>query len=62
MVDKKEVKFTIPMVELRALAFSANEEFECYYDDELYYFYPTENKLQCAKWALIVDILNKEED
>lgn len=62
MVDKKEVKFTIPMVELRALAFSANEEFECYYDDELYYFYPTENKLQCVKWALIVDILNKEED
>ena len=62
IVDKQECKFSIPVQELRAFAFTANEEFECYYDDELYYFYPTENKLQCVKWAQIVDILNKEEE
>jgi hypothetical protein len=32
----------------------------CYYGDELYFFYPIDNKLQCARWALIVDLLNKE--
>lgn len=62
VVDGKECEFSTPIKEFRALAFSANEEFECYFDEELYYFYPVENRLQCAKWALIVDILNKEED
>ena len=62
IVDEKETSFTIPVKQLHALAFSANEEFECYYGDELYYFYPKVNKLQCAKWALIVDLLNKEEN
>lgn len=62
VVDDRECKFSTPMKEFRALAFSANEEFECYFEEELYYFYPTENRLQCAKWALIVDVLNKEED
>ena len=61
IVDEKEINFTIPTKQLFALAFSANEEFECYYGDELYYFYPKTNKLQCVKWALLVDLLNKEE-
>ena len=47
---------------LRALAFSCGEEFECYYDNELYYFYPKQNKQQCAKWALLVDELVKQEE
>ena len=62
IVDGKETTFTIPIKQLHALAFTANEEFECYYGDELYYFYPKVNKLQCAKWAVIVDLLNKEEN
>ncbi len=58
--DLKVPKFTIAMDHLKALAFSCGEEFECYYNDELYYFYPIENKEQCAKWALIVDELVKD--
>ena len=55
-----DLSFDIPMSQLSALAFSANEEFECYYNEELYYFYPVENAKQCVKWALIVDEMNKE--
>ena len=55
-----DISFEIPVKQLKALAFSTNEEFECYYNEELYYFYPNENKKQCTKWALIVDELNEE--
>jgi len=56
--------FSIPINILKALPFSCNEEFECYFNDELYYFYPTTNKQQCVKWALLTDLLvkGKEED
>ena len=56
----KESEFTFSLDQLKALAFSCGEEFECYYNDELYYFYPIENKKQCVKWALIVDELVKK--
>lgn len=52
-------EFTHDIINLRALAFSCGEEFECYYNNELYYFYPEYNKKQCVKWALIVDELIK---
>lgn len=55
----EDVSFTIPMEQLKALAFSVNEEFECYYNEELYYFYPCSNPRQCTKWALLVDVMNK---
>lgn len=45
-------------VSLTALAFSCNEEFECYFNNELYYFYP-ENPQVCVKWALRVDIFHQ---
>ena len=61
IINNEEVKFVIPTTQLKALAFSANEEFECYYGDELHYFYPKDNRIQCVKWALIVDLLNGEE-
>lgn len=54
------INFTIPISQLKALAFSVNEEFECYYNEELYYFYPLDNPKQCSKWSLIVDEMNKE--
>lgn len=56
--------FSIPLNILKGLPFSCGEEFECYYNDELYYFYPTTNKQQCAKWALLVDeiVKGQEED
>ena len=55
--DLKVQQFCHDIVTLRALAFSCGEEFECYYNNELYYFYPKLNKKQCVKWALIVDEL-----
>ena len=58
----KVSNFTINLNTLKALAFSCGEEFECYYNDELYYFYPITNKQQCAKWAMIVDIINEGND
>ena len=59
-VENEECQFSIPIKQLYGLAFSTNEEFECYYGDELYYFYPKVNRKQCTKWALMVDLLNKE--
>ena len=47
--------------DLPALAFSINEEFEFYYQNRLHYFYPIENKKECTRWALIVDLLNEEK-
>ena len=55
-------EFTHKLEQLPGLAFSAGEEFECYYNNELYYFYPVENRSQCAKWSLIIDELNKMGD
>lgn len=55
-----DIHFEIPIKQLKALAFSVNEEFECYYNDELYYFYPNNNSKQCVKWALLVDEMNKD--
>lgn len=53
------VDFAIPTERLPALAFSCGEEFELYYEGELYYFYPTEQRQQCARWALMADLLTE---
>lgn len=44
---------------LPALPFSVNAEFETYHDGDLYYFYPTENRRQVVRWALIVDLIRE---
>ena len=49
--------FEIPVGKLPALAFSCAEEFELYHNDELHYFYPTEEPKQVARWALAVDLM-----
>ena len=54
-IDGEELEFSIKTPDVKGLAFSAGEEFELYYGNYLYYFYPTTNRPQCAKWALIVD-------
>ena len=59
-VGGKELSFSHSKEALQALAFSVNEEYECYYDNVLYYFYPKENKKSCTKVALIYDILHEE--
>ncbi len=56
-----ELEFQLPIKQLKGLAFSCGEEFEFYYENNLYYFYPKSNPKQCVKWALVVDELNKIE-
>ena len=51
------VTFSINMEKLHALPFSVETEFELYYKDELYYFYPTQNKRQVTRWGLIADLI-----
>ncbi|MBR5976229.1 MAG: hypothetical protein IK046_00270, partial [Clostridia bacterium] len=54
------IEFEIKAENLPALAFSCGEEFELYHDNKLYYFYPTEDKKQVARWSLIIDLLREE--
>ena len=54
--------FEIPIGVLPALPFSCGEEFEAYHNDELYYFYPVENRRQVVRWALAVDMLWEENN
>ena len=56
----KVKSFSIDLEILRTFAFSCGEQFECYYNDELYYFYPVKNPQQCAKWALIMDEVSQK--
>jgi len=53
--------FTVPMDDMSALAFSCGQEFELYSKGDLYYFYPDENRAQCARWALLVDMINERK-
>ena len=52
---------SVPIAQLAALPFSCDEEFETYFHENLYYFYPTENRRQVARWALIVDLLHEKK-
>lgn len=47
---------------LPALPFSCGREFETYHDERLFYFYPKEDREQCARWALIVDLIKEISD
>ena len=55
-------EFTIDTKNLPALAFSCNKEFELYYNNEEYYFYPDENRRQVARWGLIADLIHEVEN
>ena len=56
----EEVSFKHTHKSLQALAFSVNEEYECYNDGILYYFYPKENRASCTRVALLYDILDEK--
>jgi uncharacterized membrane protein YdjX (TVP38/TMEM64 family) len=56
------VSFTIGFDALPALPFSCDREFETYYEGDLYYFYPVENRRQVVRWALIVDLIKELRD
>ncbi|MBO7361458.1 MAG: hypothetical protein J6V48_10055, partial [Clostridia bacterium] len=51
-----------PLEQTEALAFSCGEEFELYNDEDLYYFYPVENRLQTVRWGLLADLVREERD
>ena len=57
IVDEKEIAFSHSLDALFALAFGVNDEYECYNGDDLYYFYPINNKKSCTRVSLIYDIL-----
>ena len=52
---------SVPLGHLPALPFSCSEEFETYFHENLYYFYPMENPRQTTRWALLVDLLNEQK-
>ena len=54
--------FTVGFDKLPALPFSCGKEFETYHNGDLYYFYPTENRRQAARWALLVDLIRETRD
>ncbi len=56
----QRIEFSIPTEKIPALAFSCNEEFELYYKNELYYFYPVENRRQCVRWSVMIDLFREE--
>ena len=55
-------EFSIPVEDLPALSFKCGKRFELYHDDKLHLLYPIEEPVQVARWALIVDLLNKEKN
>ena len=60
-VGDNEVSFTHLVENLQALPFSVGEEYECYYNNELYYFYPKVNKDTCIRVALLYDLLQENK-
>ena len=56
----ENVSFSIPAEKIPALAFSCGEEFELYYENEQYYFYPEEERRQVARWGLLADLFFEE--
>ena len=60
--DMTDLYFEYPIESLDGIAYSVNEEFEMYYNEELYYFYPPkENRKVCTRVALLFEILKGEQ-
>ena len=59
-MDGDNLSFSHSVDTLQALPFSVGEEYECYYNNELFYFYPKENKNTCVKVALLYDLLQEK--
>lgn len=54
-------EFSIPVKDIPALVYKTGKRFELYHDGKLHFFYPSENRNQVARWALLVDILNSNK-
>ncbi|MBQ7146936.1 MAG: 1-acyl-sn-glycerol-3-phosphate acyltransferase [Lachnospiraceae bacterium] len=55
-VGKEKIQFFLSPEQLKALPFSCGQEFETYYQGDLYYFYPDTQREQCARWGLLADL------
>lgn len=56
-----KLNITYKISELEGIAYSVNEEFEFYYQNDLYYFYPQENRKLCSRIFLLYQLLKEEE-
>jgi len=56
-----DLQFAFKLSELEGIAYSTGLEFELYYENELYYFYPKENKEICTRISVIYDLLKERE-
>ena len=54
-----DASFSVPAGEMKPLPFSCGEEFETYHEGRLYYFYPEEHREQCARFALVSDLMSE---
>ena len=61
VIAGEQVSFAHTFESLQALAFSVNEEYECYYDNVLYYFYPKDDKRTCTRVSLVYDLLQESK-
>ncbi|MBR4767818.1 MAG: VTT domain-containing protein [Lachnospiraceae bacterium] len=53
-----DLYFEYAIANLEGIAYSVNEEFELYYENELYYFYPPkEERIVCTRVALLFELL-----
>lgn len=59
--ELSDLYFEYKVSALDGIAYSVNEEFEMYYNEELYYFYPCENRKVCTRVALLFEILKGEQ-
>ena len=56
-----DLYFEYPIQYLDGIAYSVNEEFELYHNNELYYFYPEKhNRKICTRIALIFELLEEK--
>lgn len=59
--NENDIYFEYETKKLEGIAYSVNQEFEMYYEGELYYFYPVEDKRICTRIALLQEMLREKE-
>ena len=58
-----DLYFEFKIHEQEAIAYSVNEEFELYYKNQLYYFYPKKDeRAVCTRVSLLFDLLKEKEN
>ncbi|MCR5458052.1 MAG: 1-acyl-sn-glycerol-3-phosphate acyltransferase [Clostridiales bacterium] len=59
--DLNDLYFEYTIAELEGIAYSVNKEFELYYNNELYYFYPDKNSRSiCTRVALLFELMKEK--